>query len=352
MLPFDRLGLTANLLVFAGAALVVWLAGTRLARYADEIANRTGAGRALIGALLLGGITSLPEAATVTAASVIGNAPLAVNNIFGGVAMQVAILGLADVVLRGGALSSRVRQPAVLHQGVLLLAVLVLAAVGIAIDDVLIFGAGIWAMVVLGGALLAFALIHRFGNDTAWQPESLPGETVDAGRTGAHERRNAARDYSAARIGLSTAAAAGVILAAGFVLARSGDVVAEQSGLGSSFVGVLFLAIATSLPEISTTLAAVRLGEYTMAYSNIFGANILDLAIIALADVAYPGGPVLNALGRFSLVGALLGMATTAACLIGLLLRRKRVVLGAGLDSLAVLAVYAAGMALLYSIRQ
>jgi cation:H+ antiporter len=256
VLPFERLELAVNVLVFASAALVVWLAGTRLSLYGDEIANRTGIGRALIGALLLGGITSLPEAVTTAAASMIGNAPLAVNNIFGGVAMQVAILGLADLIVPGRALSSRVRQPAVLLQGVLLIAVLVLAAAGIAMRDVLILGVGIWAAAVLGAALMAFVLIHRFGNDTAWQPASPAASDVRDGESGTRRKRNRAQAYSAARLGVSTAAMAGVILAAGFVLARSGDVLSEQSGLGANFMGILFLAGCYCAANVSCSVRA------------------------------------------------------------------------------------------------
>ena len=74
MPEFGALPLPVNLALFAAAAAVVWLAGTRVAGYASTIAERTGIGKAVVGALLLGGITSLPEVATTGTAAASGNA--------------------------------------------------------------------------------------------------------------------------------------------------------------------------------------------------------------------------------------------------------------------------------------
>jgi cation:H+ antiporter len=77
MLSLDRWPLWINLAVFAASAAAVWAAGSRLAAYVEAIANRTRLGHGFAGLLLLGGITSLPEAATVTASSAMGNPALA-----------------------------------------------------------------------------------------------------------------------------------------------------------------------------------------------------------------------------------------------------------------------------------
>jgi cation:H+ antiporter len=148
-----------------------------------------------------------------------------------------------------------------------------------------------------------------------------------------------------------TALAAAAIFAAGYVLARTGEALAEQTGLGASFVGAVLVAIATSLPEVSSTLAAVRLGQYELAFADIFGTNLLDIALIALADAVYSGGPVLGEVGAFSAFAALLGIAVTAIFLGGLIERRDKVVLRVGVDSLLVLLVYAGGLAVLFRLR-
>ena len=350
MPDFEAFPFWLNGLAFAAGAAVIWIAGTRLSRYAAAIADRTGVGKAFIGALLLGGITSLPEVATTVTASAIGSAPLAVNNIFGGVAMQVVVLAVADAIVPGRSLSVRIRSPVVLLQAALLVLILSLAIAGMVVGDVPIFGVGAWTLAILGASLLAFYLIRQDGSHATWEPEAPPSPEAESEAARAREAEGA-RGYSTGRLVLFTSLAALAILVAGFAVAKTGDVLAVQTGLGASFVGVLFVAVATSLPEASTTISAVRLGQNEMAFSNIFGANILDLSVLFLADLVFRGGPVLNEVGRFSQIGALLGVLVTGVYMVGLLERRKRVVMGVGWDSLLVLLLYAGGMFLLYTLR-
>lgn len=347
----DDLPLWLNLILFGAGALAIWFAGVRLSRFADVIAARTGVARAFIGAILLGGITSLPEGATTITASAIGNAPLAVNNIFGGVAMQVAILAVADIALPGPGLTSRIREPVVLLQGMLLVLILTVAAAAMTSGEVALAGVGTGSAAIFAASTLAFYLIHQHPSRDTWTPEAQPREPAPQADRSSAEITNEAQRHSTRRVLIYTGLAALVILIAGFVVAKAGDVLAEQTGLGASFVGFLFVAVATSLPEASTTLSAIRLGRHGMAFSNIFGANILDLSLLFLADIVFPGGPVLSEVGRFSLFGALLGIGVTTIYLIGLLEKRKRRVLGAGIDSHLVLLLYAAGMYLLYTMR-
>jgi cation:H+ antiporter len=102
-----------NAAVFAVAGFVVWGAGTRLAVLVDGIARRSGIGHAFLGMLLLGGITSLPEVATVASASYVGNASLAVNNLLGSAAINLVLLAIADAILGRDALTSVVLKPQV-----------------------------------------------------------------------------------------------------------------------------------------------------------------------------------------------------------------------------------------------
>jgi cation:H+ antiporter len=347
MVDMHALPLRALVAAFIAASAVVWVAGIRLSVYTEAVADRTGLGQAFLGALLLGGVTSLPEAATTISASIIGNASLAVNNLFGGIAMQVAVLALADWVVRGRALSGRIGDDMVLLQAALMIAVLSVATAGVLLPDVLVFGVGAWALAVFAAAVLAFFLIHGHASPGSWKPR--PESTRDIPVKPSAE--NSAAKLSAAALTLRLGAAAVAILVAGYVLATSGDVLAERTGLGSAFVGAVFVALATSLPEISTTLGAMRIGAYTMACANIFGANILDAAIILLADATYAGPPVLNEVGLATAAAGLLGIMLTAVWLVGFVKRQGRVVIGLGIDSGVVLALYLAGVALLFHLR-
>jgi cation:H+ antiporter len=339
---FQSFPLWLNLALFAVGGLVVWATGTRLAGYADSISERTGLGRAFVGALFLGGLTSLPEVATTITASLIGNVTLAVNNIFGGVAMQVAILVIADLALARRALSASIDSPLVLLQGMLSALLLALAACGIVVGEPATLPVGLWSLAVLVAAAISFSLMHGGQKSPRWQPKAGLTRKPDQ-----HQQHHAS-NLSNAQLAWRSSLAAVAILAAGFVVARSGDAIALQTGLGAGFVGFTLVAISTSLPEVSTTLSAVRFGGYSLAFSNIFGTNVFDLSLLFLADVAYAGGPVLNHVGSFSILGALLGIAVTTVYMAGIIERRNVVLWRVGPDSLLVAALYAGGLFLLY----
>jgi len=342
---FADFSLTTSAIVFAAAAVAVWIAGTKLAGYAGEIATRTGIGEALVGVLLLAFVTSLPEIATSLTAATIGNAALAVNNLLGSIAMQVAVLAVADLVYSRRALTSAVPDSVVMLQGAMNVTLLSVVAVAASVGDVRMFGAGLWSWGLLGATIVCFRMLTLARTRRPWianlsdeAKEESPGD----------EKR--IRDRNA-MLGAKTAASAAAILVAGYVVARSGENIALQTGLGSSFTGVALVAIATSLPEASTVFAAARRGLYTMAISDILGTNILNAALLFGVDLVADGEPIFDRVGSFAAIGAMLGVVVTGLFLIGLAERRDRTVLRMGYDSVAVLLVYAGGLVLLYFVR-
>ncbi|MGH9457105.1 MAG: sodium:calcium antiporter [Thermoanaerobaculia bacterium] len=349
MRVLSDLPLWGNLGVFAVAAVLVWRMGVRLSRGADAIADRTGLGQAFVGALLLGGTTSLPEIATTLTASIGGNAPLAVNNIFGGIALQVAILALADALIGRRALSATQRHPGVLLEGALLVLVLTVAAAGIAVGDAVIFGVGAWTAAVAALVVIGLFLIKHYEDQPAWRPTAEPEE--QRGKERAEEIRDRWRRRPMRSVIANLAVACGGVFVGGFLIATTAERIAEQTGLGAGFVGVAMVAIATSLPEVSTTVEAARLGASLMAISNIFGTNLFDSSLLFLADIGYRGPAVLSEVGTFALVGALLGIACTTIYLAGILERHDRAFFRLGIDSILVLVVYTGGMVLLYTLR-
>jgi cation:H+ antiporter len=135
LLQFSAFPLWANLMIFGGAAIFVWVAGTRLASCADVLAARTGMSQAFVGMIMLGVATSLPEIATTVTAARIGNARLVSGNLFGGVAAQVAILAIVDLVVVRGALTYFTPNPILLVQGMMLLLLLALALAGAVVGE-------------------------------------------------------------------------------------------------------------------------------------------------------------------------------------------------------------------------
>ncbi|HEY0848059.1 MAG TPA: hypothetical protein VGE12_22020 [Noviherbaspirillum sp.] len=344
MPDFEQTPLWINLLVFACAAGAVWLAGTRVTHYADTIARMTGIGHMAIGLVLLGGVTSLPEIAVSMFAALSDNPVLAVNNLLGGVAMQKAILAGTDAIIGKDALTVVVSSPSLLLQGALSILIMAVVAIGIALWDVPIFGIGAWSWSILALYVFSIWMLSAAEGRRPWRPaEEVPSAVQEAAQEDV-----AASLY--ATIG-KTVAAAAVILVAGFLLSQTGDAIAKQTGLGQSFVGAVLLGFATSLPELSTVVAAMRLRRYEMAISDILGTNLINVALIFLVDALYAGPPVLNEVGDFSLFVSLLGILLTTAYLIGLIERRNRTFARMGIDSLATLVMYVGGLFLLYQLR-
>jgi cation:H+ antiporter len=348
MLQFANLPLWANLVAFGAAAGVVWVAGTLISQYAAAISRATGIGHAAIGILLLGGITSLPEAAVTITAAHSGNSALAVNNLLGGISMQVAILAVADVAIGRAALTAVVPNPIVLLQGALNILLLSVVVSGIVVGDVAVFGIGLWLWLVLAVYLYGLRLLTPSEGRLSWRPvPELKRELESKAETS----ERAAEEKSLASTVLRTAAAGAAIVVAGYVLSKAAEAIAEQTGLGSSFVGAVLVAVSTSLPEVSTVLSAVRLGNYTMAISDILGTNLFDAALLFVVDAVGSGEAVLNRVGRFSAFAAVMGIVVTTLFTLGVIERRDRTILRMGFDSAAVLATYLAGLVILYHLR-
>lgn len=353
MFAFEDNSVWINAALFAVGAATVWFAGTRLTRYADTIETRTRFGAALIGALLLGGITSLPELATTTTAALSGNAVLAVNNILGGVAMQVAVLALVDAMIGKRGLSTVAGDSSLLLQGNGLMVALALAAAGIVSGSVVVWGVDLWTVGVIVVVLLLFASIQRYENRPHWAPVGEASEGDAPGVRELEEEPEPGPGTELSNTGLvsRTIVAGLIVIAAGYLVTRTADVIADQTGLGAGFMGATFLAIATSLPEVSTSTEAVRRGRHRLAFSNIFGTNLLDVGFLFTADIFFREGSALDEVGDFSLFAAMLGILLTGTYVAGILQRKKRVIFRMGLDSAVVLVLYVAGAFILYGLR-
>lgn len=343
-MSFDQFALWINAAIFASAATVVWHAGTRLARYADALADRTGIGREFLGILLLGGVTSLPELAVATTATLQAEPTLSINDLLGSAALNVVILAVADAVSGRGAITATKGSPVLMLQGVLGMLLLALAAAPSLAGDVLIGGAGAWSWLILVVYIASIRLIADPNAGRAWRAVDARSETT-------HERKSSADAGSLRSHVWKIIVAGAVILVAGFLLARTGEALAAQTGLGSSFFGAVFLAMATSLPEWSTVIGAIRIGRHEMAISDVFGTNLFNVTIIVLVDLLHPGGPVMLEAGRFSAFAAVLALVLTAFFMVGMLERRNRTILRMGIDSFAVLVTYGAGVVVLHGLR-
>lgn len=335
-LDLTQFGLPVLLGIFAAAAAAVWRLGTRLAGQVDSISQRTGIGEAFSGMLLLGGITSLPEVATVSTSAAAGNASLAVNNLIGSAAINLMLLVVADLVYGRDALTKVAARPATLLQGTLGMMLMGSVAFAIVTREIDLFGiVGAWSLLLAAGCVWALHLTARFSDRHVW-------EAVDEVEVERGEQKPDARPLS--RLYLSLGATAAGILVAGFFLSLSGDAIAQATGLSSGLVGFLLVGFGTSLPELSSITAAVKLKRYEMAVGDIFGTNLFNIALIFLADLIYAGEPVLAIAGRFETIGALIAVLITGAFVVGLLERKDQAVMRMGYDAVAAIAFFAIGL--------
>lgn len=336
MVDFEGSSWGVLVLALALGAAVVWIAGTRVARDAEQVTHKTGLGGAVVGMVLLGLITSLPELATSATAALGGDAPLAVNNLLGGVAFQVVVLAVADAFGRG-ALTSQLPRPSALLQGVLCIVLLALALGGVIVEDPAIGGQIGAAGLVIGVGYLGSMLIIRYADlRPGWRPTT---DVVEAEPDGATD--------SWGRVALGLVVGGSAILVAGYVLTRASEALAAKAGVETGLIGLTLLAACTSLPELSSAIAATRRGQGSLAIGGVFGGNMGDLGLILFVDAVYAGPPVLQVVDRTSLAAAVLAILLTAIYLIAMLERRDATVLRMGWDSAAVLVTYAVGVAII-----
>lgn len=329
--------------VFCATAAVVIVAGSGLAREGDRLAEETGIGGLWIGVILLATATSLPELVTNISAATLDEADLAVGNLFGSSMANMAILAIVDLMHR----QRRVWQAVSLgHTLVSSLSVALTAIAAMFVVSEL----G-WSLFHVGVDTIVIAALYMAGTRVVFRHEYLEALERVAERT----RADHAVDEDEARIrwpalrsftGVGIAAIA--IFAAAPFMADSASGISDQTGLDRSFVGATFLAVVTSLPELVTAIAAVRIGAYDLAAGNLFGSNGFNMFTLVFADVAYTKGPILADVSSAEVVAALAALVLMAIATMGIVYRAERRYFMVEPDAALVILGYVLGLALVY----
>jgi cation:H+ antiporter len=327
-------------LALTGAVL---FAGTNLSKYADIIAEKTGLGRTFIGVVLLASVTSLPELITGVSSVTVFNVPnIAVGDVLGSCMFNLLILALADVVVGGQPLSARAHQGQVLTAafGILLLGLASLSLLAGAVIPA-IGWVSVSSVVLLAVYLLATRLIFLY------ERRRIAEFVREVAEEARYKHVSKRRAY-----GMFAFYAALVVTAAGY-LPYLGEQIAAMTGLGQTFVGNLFIATSTSLPEIVVSFAALRIGAVDMVYGNLLGSNLFDVAILAIDDLFYVHGPLYVSVTGNQVLAALAAMTMTAIVIIGLTYRvtRKRPLPIMAWDSLSLALMYVLAAVFLYATR-
>lgn len=334
--------LSESIAVFIAAGLVIAVIGYFFTAITDRIADRTGIGEALAGGVLLGATTSLPDTAVTLTAAWHGAPDLAVSNALGGIAAQTVFLAVADLVYRRSNLEHAAASLPNLIYGVVLLALLVIPIMAHAAPELAIAGIHPVSPLLLIFYWYGVKLVRGAHQRPMWLP-----------RRTRHTREDAPQEpdpnESLAMLWIRFFALAPILAGTGWALATAAERLVEETGLSSAFVGGLFTAVATSLPELVVAVSAVRQGALTLAVGNILGGNAFDALQLPLADIVYRGeASVYQAFGRGALFLAALCATMTTALILGLLRRQEKGLANIGSEGMALLALYGGGMWILY----
>jgi len=344
MLNLAGFPLWAIALVFASAALLIALAGTRLAGLADHLADRTGLGEILAGALFVGASTSLPGIITSVSTAAQGYPSLAIGNAIGGLTAQTTFLALADLAYRRANLEHAAASVTGLTQGTLFVALLALPLLAGEAPEATFLGVHPASLVLAAGYAFGLKLLAKVQEEPMWRPvrtHQTQDETAQAEAIGPDPRSTPALW----RAFVLYAAITGL---AGLAIAETATALVERTPLSEAAVGTVFTAIATSLPELVTALAAVRRGALNLAVGNIIGGNTFDLLFLAAADVAYRPGSIYHAFQPENRFVALIAILMTCILLLGMLRRERHGVAGIGFESALVLLLYLGSLAVLF----
>ncbi|TVR82484.1 MAG: sodium:calcium antiporter [Rhodospirillales bacterium] len=341
MIPFPLLSLLENSLLFLAAGAVITLAGVKLTALADRLADVTRLGEAITGALLLGASTSLAGIVVSVTAAGSGHAEMAVSNAVGGIAAQTFFIALADFTYRRANLEHAAASYANLVHGTTLMALLCLPLLAHAAPAVDVFGVHPVTPVLVVAYLGGLRLASYARDEPMWRPkqtvetrEDVPAELP--GTIG-----------SVVALGGRYGVLAIIVAGAGFVVARTGLAIADETGLDAGLIGAVLTGVVTSAPELVTTLAAVRRGALTLAVGGILGGNAFDVLFLALADTAYRPGSIYHAMTGAQVFLIVLAMLMTTALLLGLLRRETHGIANVGFESALIMALYAGGLVIL-----
>lgn len=317
--------------IVASAILVV--AAMQLARYGDIISIRTRLGGMFVGTLLLAGATSLPELLT-TINSLSQSVPnLAAGNMFGSNMFNMLMLAILDLANQNKRI---LRQVAMKHALTAGLAIL-LIAMGIFFIDI----NQDWKIGWVGWDSILLVVIYLGGI------RLLQGNTSQPPAVAAELDPKLPPLWKALLgFGLATVV---LVVVAPFLVSSSTNI-AEITGMGTGFVGILLVGMVTSLPEMVTTISAARMGAYDLAVGNLFGSNVFNMFALGLTDLFLTSGRFIGAIDRDFAVAGMLGLILTVLGLLGNLARLERRLLFIEVDALLIILVYLAGMWVLYSL--
>ncbi len=324
---------------FALCSLAIVIAGSKLSKYGDIIAEKTGLGKTWIGVLLLATVTSLPELITGASSVIVFDLPdIAAGGVLGSCTFNLLIIALLDGLAGPEPVVTKVKPGQVLTAafGTLLLGLVGMSlALGTKVPR--IGWIGVDSIVFLLVYVIAMRLIFLYEKKRAAEFFEEVFETRPEEMT----MKQAYLRYSLFAL---------VIIGAATWLPYLGEEIAKITGLERSFVGSIFIAVTTSLPEVVVSIAALRIGAVDLAFGNVLGSNLFNIAILALSDLMYTSGPLLNVVSDSHLITSIAAIVMTAITVIGLTYKTNRKYMYLSADAWGILLTWMTATFYLYKL--
>ena len=323
-----------SILLFLVAAALIAFFGIRMTYVARDLAAATGMGEALMGAVFIGATTSLSGIIASATAAWHGEASLAVSNSLGGIAAQTLFLVIGDMVYRKANLEFAAASVENMMMSVQLMVLLCILLIAFTLPDTTFFSVHPASPVLILAYLYTLKLLVDTHEEPMWLPRMARGTVRESD---SHPGKTSNNKASLSINFVVCALAVGV---AGWLIANSGMVIAERTGVSDGIVGGIFIAVVTSLPELVIAITAIRLGSLTLAVGDIVGGNAFDTLFVAVADMFYREGSIYSAIQAVEGVWLGSAMLMNAVLLMGLMYRERRGIGNIGMESSLILLIY------------
>ncbi|WJK39126.1 cation transporter [Solwaraspora sp. WMMA2056] len=308
-----------SVVAFVAAGGLTVVGSVRLVALGDALADRTGWGEALFGAIFFGLATSL-SGIVMTAVTAAGAAPqLAYSNAVGGIAAQTTAVAVADLFYRRVNLEHASASLSNVLFGCLLLALLALALLGTYTPDATVAGVHPVSVVMVGCYVGGVMIVHSTDVTPYWQAV----DTVDT-RQDLPQSHGPLDSPPLPALWVRFVAVGLIVAAGGWVIALAGESLVAATGLRAGFVGGVLMGLINALPEAITAIAAVRRGAVTLAVAAVLGGNCLDALNLVVGDLFYRDGSLYHQAGTDELFLTTSAMLMTTLLLGGLLVRQVR----------------------------
>ncbi|WP_339149398.1 MULTISPECIES: sodium:calcium antiporter [unclassified Sutcliffiella] len=280
-------------LLFIISVIVTVGVAVKLSKYADIISKKSKNGGAFLGAVLLGGATSLPEITTSYTAAIINNPDLILGNILGSNLFNMLTLAFINIYfIKRRIFQHKTKEHVFTALVGLILSIYLLVGLHIK-SGFQVFGIGLDSILLLAGYGLGMFFLSRI------QVPEVPLNTTNVKKE---------IDYSSISMKRTVSffiLSCFLIMAFGTILTVTGDRIGEMTGLGSSFVGMFMIAVTTSLPEVVSCIVAVRLGNPGLAIGSVLGSNLFNLFVLGSSDIFYRGGLLLSSVELFHYISTI-----------------------------------------------